>query len=156
MEDEVKSREMRVRPLESSTRDVECQIYCIERSKCEQMVVSQKQFKLDSADEEMLLKGASSSPNWIRIENWIFHSGRKSLDLFPCPNKNCPPHLENVVPFGAENHDALVKVVVLHGRGGVEDGQGRVHLGLEGVVGASVVQIVAKTCDQKAKNLKQN
>ena len=46
-------------------------------------------------------------------------------------------------------------MVVLHGGGGVEDGERRVHLGLEGVVGAAVVQVVAQARHQQAKDLKQ-
>ena len=63
-------------------------------------------------------------------------------------------YLENVVALGAEYHDALVEMVVLHGGGGVQDGQGRVHLGLESVVGAAVVQIVAQAGDKEAENLR--
>ena len=64
-----------------------------------------------------------------------------------------PSSLEDVVALRAEDHDALVKVVVLHGGGGVEDGERRVHLGLEGVVGAAVVQVVAQARHQKAEDL---
>jgi hypothetical protein len=44
-------------------------------------------------------------------------------------------------------------MVVLHGRGGVEHGERRVHLRLEGVVCAAVVKVVAQARDQKAKDL---
>ena len=66
-----------------------------------------------------------------------------------------PSSLEDVVALRAEDHDALVKVVVLHGGGGVEDGERRVHLGLEGVVGAAVVQVVAQARHQQAEDLEQ-
>ena len=43
--------------------------------------------------------------------------------------------------------------MVFHGRCGVEQSQGRVHLGLEGVVRAAVVQIVAEAGNKETKNL---
>lgn len=55
---------------------------------------------------------------------------------------------EDVVVLLLEDVDRHVEVVVLHGGGGVEDGQGRVHFALEGVIRATVVQIVAQTGDQ--------
>ena len=36
--------------------------------------------------------------------------------------------LEDVIPLAGEDHDALIKVMMLHGGGGVEDSQGRVNL----------------------------
>jgi hypothetical protein len=63
-------------------------------------------------------------------------------------------NLKDVVPFRVENHDALVEVVVLHGGGRVEDGQGRFHLRLERVVRPAVVQVVAKARDQQTEYLK--
>ena len=76
-----------------------------------------------------------------------------SLD-FP-PNPTSLSSLKDVVALRAEDHDALVEVVVLHGGGGVEDGEGRVHLGLEGVVGAAVVQVVAQARHQQAEYLEK-
>ena len=46
-------------------------------------------------------------------------------------------------------------MVVLHGGGGVEDGERRVHLGLEGVVGAAVVQVVAQARHQQPEDLEE-
>ena len=66
---------------------------------------------------------------------------------------SCHRCLKDVVALRAEDHDALVEVVVLHGGGGVEDGERRVHLGLEGVVGAAVVQVVAQARHQQAEDL---
>ena len=63
--------------------------------------------------------------------------------------------LKDVVALRAEDHDALVEVVVLHGGGGVEDGERRVHLGLEGVVGATVVQVVAQARHQQPEDLEE-
>ena len=71
--------------------------------------------------------------------------GAFSFHFYPC--------LKDVVALRAEDHDTLVEVVVLHGGGGVEDGERRVHLGLEGVVGAAVVQVVAQARHQQAKDL---
>ena len=45
--------------------------------------------------------------------------------------------------------------MVLHGGRGVEDGQGRVHLGLERVVRPTVVQVVAKASHQQSENLER-
>lgn len=67
--------------------------------------------------------------------------------------KNLKAHLKYVITFAVQYHDALVKVVVLHGGGGVQDGQGALRLGLEGVVGAPVVQVVAQTGDQQPQDL---
>ena len=36
--------------------------------------------------------------------------------------------LEDVISLAGENHDALIKMMVFHCRGGVEYCQGRVHL----------------------------
>ena len=66
-----------------------------------------------------------------------------------------PPYLENVISSRVEYHDALVEVVVLHGGGWVEDGQGRHHFGLEGVVGAPVVKVVAQAGHQQSENLQK-
>ena len=63
--------------------------------------------------------------------------------------------MEDVVSLAGEDHDALVEVVVLHGGGGVEDGERRVHLGLEGVVGAAVVQVVAQARHQQPEYLEE-
>ena len=64
-------------------------------------------------------------------------------------------YLEDVISLRAEDHDALVEMMVLHRRGGVEEGQGRVHLGLERVVRAPMVEVMAETRHQKAKDLKK-
>lgn len=60
---------------------------------------------------------------------------------------------QDLVPLGVEYHEALVKVVVLHRRGGVEPRQRRAGLYLEGVVGAAVVQIVAEASDHQRETL---
>ena len=57
-------------------------------------------------------------------------------------------YLENVVSFAVEDHDALVKMMVLHGAGSVKDGKRRFRFCLEGIVRPSVVQIVAETGDK--------
>lgn len=62
--------------------------------------------------------------------------------------------LENIVALRAEDHDALIKMVMLHGRGRIQNGQRRLHLGLEGVVGTSVVQVVTEACHEQAQYLK--
>ncbi len=64
-------------------------------------------------------------------------------------------YLENVVSFGAEDHDALVEVMMLHGRGGIKQSQGGVHLGLKGVIRAPVVQVMAEARNQKSENLEK-
>ena len=74
-------------------------------------------------------------------------------------SKTTPPlrlklYLEDVVPLGAENHDALVEMVVLHRRRRVEEGQRRVHLRLERVVRAAMVEIVAEARHEEAEDLK--
>ena len=61
---------------------------------------------------------------------------------------------QDLVSLGVEDHDRLVKVVVLHGRGGVEFGQAGAGLDLEGVVGAPVVQVVAQAGDDQRQALK--
>ena len=78
-----------------------------------------------------------------------------SLGAAPPEILLAPSSLEDVVALRAEDHDALVEVVVLHGGGGVEDGERRVHLGLEGVVGAAVVQVVAQARHQQPEDLQQ-
>jgi hypothetical protein len=52
-------------------------------------------------------------------------------------------YLEYVVAFAVEDHDALVKVVVLHGARRVQNRQRAFCLGLEGIIGAPVIQVVA-------------
>ena len=63
---------------------------------------------------------------------------------------------QDLVPLGVEYHEALVEVVVLHRRGGVEPRQRRARLDLEGVVGAAVVQIVAEAGDHQRETLDLN
>ena len=63
-------------------------------------------------------------------------------------------NLKDVVPLRAEDHDALVEMVVLHRRRRVEEGQRRVHLRLERVVRAAVVEVVAETRHEEAEDLK--
>ncbi len=62
-------------------------------------------------------------------------------------------YLKDIVPLRAQDHDTLVEMMVLHCGGRVEDGQGRLDLGLESVIGSSVIQIVTKTSHQEAKDL---
>ena len=62
-------------------------------------------------------------------------------------------HLENVVSLTAQDHDALVEVVVLHGGRRVENGQGRVHLGLESVVRAPMVEVVGQAGHKETQDL---
>ncbi len=78
---------------------------------------------------------------------------RISVNWNYCKDKKI--NLKDVVPFRVENHDALVEMVVLHGGGGVEDGQRWLHLRLERVVRPAVVQVVAKTRDQQTEYLKK-
>lgn len=68
---------------------------------------------------------------------------------------NLCSYLEYVIPLGAQNHDTLVKMVMLHCWRGVEDGQRRLHFGLESIVGSAVVQIMTKAGHQKPKYLKK-
>lgn len=62
-------------------------------------------------------------------------------------------YLENVVSLGAENHDALVEMVMLHCWRWIKDGQWRFDFGLESIVGASMVQVVTKASHKKTKDL---
>ena len=64
-------------------------------------------------------------------------------------------NLKDIVSFRVEDHDALVEVVVLHGGGGVEDGQRRLHLRLERVVRTAVVQVVTQARHQQSEYLKR-
>jgi hypothetical protein len=66
---------------------------------------------------------------------------------------NPKQYLEYVVPFAVENHDALVKMVVLHGTGLVQNGERGLCLCLKGVVGPSVIQIVAETGHKQPQDL---
>lgn len=63
-----------------------------------------------------------------------------------------PTYLENIIAVCVEYHDALVEMMVFHGARGVEDCKGRLGLRLEGVVRSSMIQIVAKTSDQKTQH----
>ena len=65
-------------------------------------------------------------------------------------------NLKDVVPLRAEDHDALVEMVVLHRRRRVEEGQRRVHLRLERVVRAAMVEVVAETRHEEAEDLKDD
>ena len=62
-------------------------------------------------------------------------------------------YLEEVVPLRVEDHDALVEVVMLHGARGIEDSQGRVRFGLECIVGATMVQVMAEARHQQTQDL---
>lgn len=64
-----------------------------------------------------------------------------------------PTYLEYIIAVCIENHDALIEMVVFHGTGRVQYGQRRLGLGLEGVVGTPVVQIVTETRHQQSQHL---
>ena len=56
-------------------------------------------------------------------------------------------YLENIIAILGENHHTLVKMMVFHNGGGVQYGKGGLSFGLEGIVGPSVVQVVAQASD---------
>lgn len=57
--------------------------------------------------------------------------------------------LQQIVALGLQDHDALVEMVMLQCRRGVEFRQGRVDFRLEGVVRATMVQIVTQAGDEE-------
>ncbi len=56
---------------------------------------------------------------------------------------------QNCRALGVKDHDALVEVVVLHGRSRVELGKTGAGLDLERIVRAAVVQIMAQASDHQ-------
>lgn len=70
-----------------------------------------------------------------------------------CIHTTKPTYLEYIIAVCIEDHDALIKVVMFHGTRGVQNGQRRLGFRLEGVVRASVVQVVAQTSHEKSQHL---
>lgn len=62
-------------------------------------------------------------------------------------------HLEYVVALGIEYHNTLIEMMMLHGAGGVEYSQWGLSFGLECIVGAAMIQIVAQAGHQQAQYL---
>jgi hypothetical protein len=65
-------------------------------------------------------------------------------------------YLEYVISLAVQYHHTLVEVVMFHCAGGVQYGERRLRLGLKGVVGTPVIQVVTQTCHKQTKDLQHS
>lgn len=62
-------------------------------------------------------------------------------------------YLKYIISLRIENHYALIEVMVLHRASGVQNGQRGLRFGLECIVGATMIQVMAQTGHQQTQNL---
>lgn len=57
-------------------------------------------------------------------------------------------YLKNIIALGAEYHDALIEMMVLHGTGRIQNGQWAGCFRLERIVCTAMVQVVAQASNK--------